>query len=180
MRSNRPDESEREKVSVGTAVLLDYLMSAYPNYTFYFCLGADSFVDLVNGKWQQTDRILNELLFDRQTRIYKSPRRIVVLYRAQPKMSSDHDNNNTTTEMATTTVNTDAAPLSLPHSFDYIESLVQGYRAQLLCMDRAEDNVSSTLVRNCLDVAKLRDNPAIILPEVLQYIEEHKLYKFCT
>jgi nicotinic acid mononucleotide adenylyltransferase len=178
MRTNRPDESEREKVSVGTAVLLDYLMSAYPNYKFYFCLGADSFVDLVNGKWQQTDRILNELLFERHTRIYKSPRRIVVLYRSQTKMLSDHDNNSTMTAVATS-ANTDAPSLSLPHSFDYIESLVQGYRAQLLCMDRAEDNVSSTLVRNCLDVTKLRDNPAIILPEVLQYIEEHKLYQFC-
>jgi nicotinic acid mononucleotide adenylyltransferase len=142
-------------------------------------LGADSFVDLVNGKWQQTDRILNELLFDQQTRIYKSPRRIVVLYRSQTKKVTDHDTT------ATTTATTDAPPIltaaqSPTYSFDYIESLVQGYRAQLLRLDRAEENVSSTWVRNCLDLSKLQDNPAVILPEVLQYMQQHNLYRFCN
>lgn len=153
------------------------MSSVYVDCTFSFCLGADSFIDLVNGKWQQTERILNDLLFNQHTdtsdRCNEYRRRLVVLYRSQTKII--HENNSSTiTHME--------APSSSTGSSEYLDrllSLVEEYGVQLMRMDRSEDNISSTFVRNCSDVSKLQENPAVILPEVLQYIQQHQLYQFC-
>ena len=48
-------------VSVGTAALLSYLQQEEPNTDFFFCLGADAFVDLHNGKWKESQTVLERL-----------------------------------------------------------------------------------------------------------------------
>jgi nicotinic acid mononucleotide adenylyltransferase len=152
----------------------------YAECDFYFCVGADSFIDLVNGKWQQADRILNDLLFNRDLDTDTSGRcpsnryrrRIVVLYRSQTKIISE---NNALTETASNII-----PDSSPSEYyDKLQKLVEELGVKLIRMDRAEDNISSTFVRNCSDVSKLLDNPAVILTEVVQYIQQHQLYQFC-
>ena len=37
---------------------MDYLAETYPHEQFTFCLGADSFLDLVAGKWKESDKVL--------------------------------------------------------------------------------------------------------------------------
>lgn len=161
---------------------MDYLSSVYDNCDFYFCLGADSFIDLVQGKWQQTDRILNELLFNENVNNntdnstsrdhrHRYRRRLVVLYRAQTKIVSDQDEATITSHLTSATGSSGY--------LDHLQKLVDEFGVQLIRMDRSEDNISSTFVRNCSDVSKLRDNPAVLLPEVLQYIQHNKLYQFC-
>lgn len=54
-------EDEANKVSVGTASLLDYLKMTEDNHDFFFCLGADAFLDLTAGKWKESVRVLHLL-----------------------------------------------------------------------------------------------------------------------
>jgi nicotinic acid mononucleotide adenylyltransferase len=155
---------------------LDYLSSVHGEYDFYFCLGADSFIDLVNGKWQQTDRILNDLLFNPNVntsdRCNKYQRRLVVLYRSQTKIVDENDASKITSKVVVPST-------CSSEYYDNLQKLVEEFGVQLIHMDRSEDNISSTFARNCSDVSKLQGNPAVILPEVLQYIQRHKLYHFC-
>jgi nicotinic acid mononucleotide adenylyltransferase len=44
---------------VGTASLLRYLQGEHPGVEFHFCLGEDSFWDLVKGKWKESGRVLS-------------------------------------------------------------------------------------------------------------------------
>jgi nicotinic acid mononucleotide adenylyltransferase len=147
-------------------------------YDFYFCLGADSFIDLVNGKWQQTDRILNDLLFNRNIITssngrHNYRRRMVVLYRSQTKIVSESD-------ASTAVISNEVIPSTRSSEYyDNLQNLVSDFGVQLIHMDRSENNISSTFVRNCSDTSKLLDNPAVILPEVVQYIQQHSLYQFC-
>jgi nicotinic acid mononucleotide adenylyltransferase len=170
---NSVDESEKDSISVGTAALLDYLASVYNDYEFYFCLGADSFLDLINNKWQHTDRILNELLFSRtDDQVY---RRIVVLFRSDPKITCD------TNDLRNSNVNLQQqSSYDREQHYKAVQQFVQEYGAQLIHMERSEENISSTFVRNCSDVSKLQNNAAVILPDVLQYIVQHNLYQFCN
>lgn len=140
------------EVSVGTAVLLDFLRSIYESYEFYFCLGGDSFIDLVQGKWHHTDRILNDLLLSHGGDESQGPsRRLLVLYR------------------------------SVQHGEDH-DALIQQYAKELgvrLIQVSHLGNVSSTQVRNCADAAQLQSSHQMILPQVLEYIQAHGLYQFC-
>lgn len=53
-----------EASAVGTAALIDYLETIYTNVDFVLCLGTDAFLDLVAGKWRESERILqNEAVY---------------------------------------------------------------------------------------------------------------------
>jgi nicotinic acid mononucleotide adenylyltransferase len=146
------------KVSVGTAALLDYLHATY-DYEFYFCLGGDSFIDLVQGKWQQHDRILNDLLLSKENEEHTTQRRLLVLYRA------------TTTTTANNETEHEKQPL-----------LIQQYAHELgvrLIHIHHLGNISSTQIRNCQNVQELQSSNQMILPQVLEYIQQHRLYSFC-
>lgn len=135
-------------VSVGTAVLLDFLRFSYPDYEFYFCLGGDSFLDLVHGKWHHTDRILNDLLLCNDNQPQK--RRLLVLYR-----SAQHGE--------------DRGHL--------IQEYADKLGVRLIHISHL-GNVSSTQVRNCTDVRELQSSQQLILPSVLEYIQRNGLYQF--
>jgi nicotinic acid mononucleotide adenylyltransferase len=54
-------DEEKAKVTVGTASLLDYLghaLNEKDEMEFTFCLGADAFLDLTAGKWNESARVL--------------------------------------------------------------------------------------------------------------------------
>jgi nicotinic acid mononucleotide adenylyltransferase len=148
----RTNDDEKMEVSVGTAVLLDFLRNSYENCEFYFCLGGDSFIDLVQGKWQQTDRILNNLLLSQEgDESQPLSRRLLVLYR------------------------------SVQHREDH-DLLIRQYAKELgvrLIQISHLGNVSSTQVRNCDDIVQLQSSHQMILPQVLEYIQAHGLYQFC-
>jgi nicotinic acid mononucleotide adenylyltransferase len=61
---NRQDHVVDEHFSVGTGSLLQYLHHQYPNYQFFFSLGADSYQDLLQGKWKEGQAVF-DLLDDR-------------------------------------------------------------------------------------------------------------------
>jgi nicotinic acid mononucleotide adenylyltransferase len=48
---------------VGTAALMEYYQSLDNNSSaeYYFCLGADAFLDLLAGKWKESQRVLDLL-----------------------------------------------------------------------------------------------------------------------
>jgi nicotinic acid mononucleotide adenylyltransferase len=52
-------------IAVGTASLLRFLHQAYPTTQFSFCLGADSYQDLLQGKWREGASVLEVLDQDR-------------------------------------------------------------------------------------------------------------------
>jgi nicotinic acid mononucleotide adenylyltransferase len=171
-------------ISVGTAALLDYLKIEYPTNEFYFCLGADSFFDLVDGKWQQSDRILNELLYNNKNdnnNIIK--RRIVVSYRSNT-IEVHGNNNNDTTNLKK------QEPLADDTYYTKLQTVVKEYGVQLIQINYNQSNqnntknhpsnVSSTFVRTCSDISILQNNTYIIIPSVLDYIQQHKLYQFCN
>jgi nicotinic acid mononucleotide adenylyltransferase len=47
------------QIAVGTASLVRYLQGEHPDVEFHFCLGEDSFWDVVNGKWKESERVLD-------------------------------------------------------------------------------------------------------------------------
>jgi nicotinic acid mononucleotide adenylyltransferase len=80
----RKSSDEQDKVSVGTAALLDYLREAYDDTDFFFCLGADAFLDLMAGKWNESARVLARM---------QEGRRLVVLHRSTSNNSKDDEDN---------------------------------------------------------------------------------------
>lgn len=66
---NRQEE-EIKTIRVGTAELLEMLMENEPNTNFTFALGADTFMDLTNWKWNRSRDVVKFL-----------DGRFVVLYR---------------------------------------------------------------------------------------------------
>lgn len=76
----RASEEERSKVSVGTAALLDYLKSVHDDVIFSFCVGADAFLDLVDGKWRESERVLGH---------FDNGKRLIVLHRKGLDSSSN-------------------------------------------------------------------------------------------
>jgi nicotinic acid mononucleotide adenylyltransferase len=199
---NSTDNNEKEKISVGTAVLLDYLSSVHPKNEFYFCLGADSFFDLIHGKWQYSQRILNELLYDHSSTFRNNndnnnntsncipKRRIVVLYRSNNKLGITNETNNT--EITNVVQQEQQQSFVDDEYYNKLQKTVQEYGVQLIHMNNNNNNnnnhdtnnhsnnISSTFVRNCSDLSMLQNNSYIILPSVLEYIQQHSLYPFCA
>lgn len=54
-------QQEVEALRVGTADLLEMLMEEEPDTDFYFCLGADTFIDLTGWKWRRSKDVLKLL-----------------------------------------------------------------------------------------------------------------------
>lgn len=52
------DESKKTSIRVGTADLLTMLISNEPEVDFTLALGADTFIDLANGKWRRGDEVI--------------------------------------------------------------------------------------------------------------------------
>jgi nicotinic acid mononucleotide adenylyltransferase len=53
-------DKERQELSVGTASLLDYLsQETNDSAEFHLCFGSDAFCDLVKGKWNESQRVLD-------------------------------------------------------------------------------------------------------------------------
>lgn len=69
---------------MGTSALLHYLRSKHDNTTtFYFCLGADAFLDLTAGKWKESTHVL---------RLLDGGKRLVVLHRKATASTSSIEN----------------------------------------------------------------------------------------
>jgi nicotinic acid mononucleotide adenylyltransferase len=193
--TNRSDEMQKSKVTVGTAALIDYYnyqmsrqrnnidkydintvqSTATTNCTEYtFCLGSDAFFDLTAGKWKESQRILQIL-----------QGRLLVLLREKSSSKPVTVSQCTTTETAT------SEQLNTHHHNDDIDEKVNSNQlllqriqaridetcpnAKVLEIDHLDD-ISSSMVRQC--PADINIWSTMISPSVLQYIQEHRLYQF--
>lgn len=158
----------------GTVHLLDYLLESEPETSFSFCLGADSFISLMQGQWQENDRVLGLLKNnDGKWIVVNRPNSSKVdtgvenSAKEEPQQEKD----------GTSSMIQNHDQLRL---IQFIEKLSGD--AILLPQDPALGNVSSTDLRQWLgnrdsSSSEKTQDPCLILPTVLQYIRQHDLYK---
>ena len=135
--------------AVGTAALMEYLLETEPNTIFYFCLGADAFVSLLDGKWKESKRVLDSL-----------QGRFIVINRIEEASTNDHTSTTAARDVLAERV------ASVPGAI-------------LMPVNPSLGTVSSSQIRDCIhknDLTSLQNNPSIILPSVLEYIQQHGLY----
>lgn len=152
----------------GTADILDFLTGAYPNTKFSLALGADSYLDLANGKWTRADALAKHI-----------NNRFEVVAR---ECSKDHVD-----EALEDMVDAQNAKAnSMKDGSGSSDTLAFG--ATLHHLSRCQADVSSTQVRAQLaELELLRQgtidedsplrNPMLIDPEVLGYCRSAGLYK---
>lgn len=179
------DEAERAKASVGTAALLEYLHereqtnSRHENSTveYTFCLGADAFMDLTDGKWRESERVL-ELLQGR----------LLVLNRieqeAQASAAVDNDNNSDKQQQPQSQPDqkstATAAASAIPEA---LQTRVNSISAAKLVSVPSLGAVSSSRVREAVAAQEwdmLEQNTSLVHPAVLAYIRRHGLYAATT
>jgi nicotinic acid mononucleotide adenylyltransferase len=160
----RHDESQRENVTVGTAMLLEYLRNKqqYDKHDTYiveysFCLGSDAFLDLTAGKWKQSEKIISML-----------NGRFLVLYRNQNTFQQQYSS--TASDKFLIDGNSSRADMDAVHE----RIRVHCPKAKFLQMEHLDD-VSSTKVRDCSDLSLLS---SMLSTPVLEYIQLHQLYQF--
>jgi nicotinic acid mononucleotide adenylyltransferase len=117
-------------------------------------MGSDAFFDLMNGKWKDSHRILQML-----------QNRLLVLYRNDDIINYTNNSNEVT-----------ASPFDVDNKLKCIQDCIKNRcpGATLLQVSHL-DAISSTLVRQCVDVDVLQT--MISLP-VLQYMQKNHLYQF--
>jgi nicotinic acid mononucleotide adenylyltransferase len=146
-----PDETE-ECLVVGTASLLDYLQTTEPEVDFSFCVGADAFGDLVEGRWKESARVLSML---------EGGRRLLVLYRQlggrDDDAAVDDDDKNRDED-----------------SLVLLKHRIQKTGARLMQIPQL-NGVSSSRVRACHTEQELS---TLVVPAVFDYMKEHKLFMF--
>jgi len=120
-------------------------------------LGADTFVDLTDGRWRESRRVLDLLEGRILVFVRPSSRSASTTQRQEDDSTSPDENDN------------DSG--NLPDLEDRIGRVPN---ARLLRVDHLED-VSSSQVRSCDDVSQLE---RMVVPDVLDYIREHELYAF--
>jgi nicotinic acid mononucleotide adenylyltransferase len=139
---------------VGTADLLDMLCREEPDTDFSFCLGADTFLDLMAGKWKRSHDVIRML----QGRLWIIPR---------PTETQDGNDGE---------IDESSAQRQLQARIDELNRHggIANNAARLLTVPHLLP-ISSTSVRNCIDRTKLE---TLVVPSVLTYIEENHLYAF--
>jgi len=129
--------------------------------TFYFCLGADAFLDLTAGKWNESARVL---------KLLDGGRRLVVLHRRggaeqQEQLDNSGDGGGD-------------SPSSSPtdNNDRLLTRRVQETGARLLRIGHL-GSISSSQVRECASVNELN---GMVVPQVLDYMRDNHLYQFAT
>jgi len=152
------DDKQKESVRVGTADLLTMLINDEPSIEFTFALGADTFIDLVNGKWRRSEEVLK--LVEYRIVVF---RRLIEDGNASSKEIQQHDEvKECITKLQQRVDSTTPAAITV---------------TQIPFATKSEVgvSVSSSAARNTTDEALLRE---ILSEDVLDYIRERKMYAF--
>jgi nicotinic acid mononucleotide adenylyltransferase len=158
-----PDSDvDPSRVAVGTASLIDHLRGAHPDLDFHFCLGEDSFLDLVGGKWKESDRVLESL----RNRLWVVQRSTSSIAIGDDGPGSDGDGG-----IKGRSSSSDGS-LSLA-----LRRAVESAGARLLPVPGATA-VSSSRVRACPDLDDDTRARNLVPSQVLQYMRAHRLYSF--
>ena len=209
--------SKPGNVRVGTASLLDMLLeeddeqdseedtgtSTRIEYTF--CLGADTFLDLIEWKWIRSQDVV-QLLKGRLLVLFRHGvtrkirrRQVQVVVNTTACCNTD-DSTDTNDDCAETIIEKRITQEDLQQRIDEVNQMdIACNNVRLLNITNADkdtvtlEDVSSTMIRKlccCSDssnngdidkvLAQLQDQPNTIHPNVLKYIIDHKLYGLST
>ena len=163
-----PGHSTEAVVVVGTAALLEYLQEQEPSTVFSFCLGADSFISLVQGKWKESERVLQLL----------QGRFIVVnrVYDPSTTTPDDDDKNIQQTKELETLVQSVPGARLLPPNPEL--GSVSSSQIRALLQDPIERQaLLSKRLHNDKEETNPSNDETMIASSVLEYIQEHGLYE---
>ena len=151
------DDKQKESVRVGTADLLTMLINDEPNIEFTLALGADTFIDLVNGKWRRSEEVLK--LVEHRIVVF---RRLTEEDNASSEEIQQHDEvKECITKLQQRVDSTTPASITVTQ--------ISATKSEMGV------SVSSSAARNTTDEAILRE---ILSANVLDYIRERKMYAF--
>lgn len=155
------NDEQKQTVRVGTADLLTMLINEEPNIEFTLALGADTFIDLVNGKWRRSEEVLKLVEY-----------RIVVFRRL-----TEEDNASSSSEEIQQHDEVKKCISKLQQRVDSTTTPAAITVTQIPSATKSEMgvSVSSSAARNTTDEALLRE---ILSADVLGYIRERKMYAF--
>ena len=136
------------------------LITEEPNIEFTLALGADTFKDLVNGKWRRSEEVLQLVEY-----------RIVVFRRL-----GEEDNNSSSTQLKQQDEEVQECIEKLNLRVDATATNpVNITVTQLPALCRTGVNVSSSAARNTTNETELLE---ILSTDVIDYIRERKMYAF--
>ena len=154
------NEEEKSSVRVGTADLLTMMTTDEPNVDFTLALGADTFIDLVNGKWRRSEDVLRLVDY-----------RIVVFRRL---MKEDDEESEQLRQQSDIDVQECIAKLR-----QRVQSTTSQLAIRVTQIPDATNlrgaNVSSSAARCTTDEVLLRQ---ILSDDVLNFIKEKRMYAF--
>jgi hypothetical protein len=154
------NEEEKSSVRVGTADLLTMMTTDEPNVDFTLALGADTFIDLVNGKWRRSEDVLRLVGY-----------RIVVFRRSMKEDDEDSEQ----LKQSDNDVQECIAKLG-----QRVQSTTSQLAIRVTQIPDATNlmrrvSVSSSAARCTTDEALLRQ---ILSDDVLNFIKEKRMYAF--
>jgi nicotinic acid mononucleotide adenylyltransferase len=170
---------KRDRVSVGTAALVEYLNNNQNQDNnnnqdedvkdpeveeqYSFVLGADTFLDLIGGKWKESARVLDLL----QGRLVVMERATTATASATASADDDHAADTAVADVADND-DDDDDNVALKKAVEAVPG------ARLLRVDNL-NHISSSQVRACRSVAEMREQNMVV-PAVLEYMRQHGLY----
>ena len=143
------DDEQKASIRIGTADILDMLMSNEPDADFTLALGADTFIDLASGKWRRTEDVFKLVGY-----------RMVVFLR----LPEENDGQNSD----------DAGKDELLQQSVAKWQLINATQSSIRIIQiPALSNVSSSVVRRTTDETVLRE---MLSSEVLEYVKRNRMY----
>jgi hypothetical protein len=156
------NEEEKSSVRVGTADLLTMMTTDEPNVDFTLALGADTFIDLVNGKWRRSEDVLR--LVDYRIVVFRRLIKEEDGESEQLKQQSDNDVQECITKLRQRVQQSTTSQLAIRVTqIPAATNLIRGV------------SVSSSAARCTTDEALLRQ---ILSDDVLNFIKEKRMYAF--
>ena len=155
------NEEEKSSVRVGTADLLTMMTTDEPNVDFTLALGADTFIDLVNGKWRRSEDVLR--LVDYRIVVFRRLMKEDDEESEQLKQQSDNDVQECIAKLRQRVQSTKSQLAIRVTQIPTATNLMRGV------------SVSSSAARCTTDEVLLRQ---ILSDDVLNFIKEKRMYAF--
>lgn len=143
------DDEQKASIRIGTADILEMLISNEPDADFTLALGADTFIDLASGKWRRTEDVFKLVGY-----------RMVVFRRLIEENDVQISEDAGKDELLQQSV----AKWQL---VDATQSSIRIIQIPIL------SNVSSSAVRRTTDETVLRE---MLSSEVLEYVKRNQMY----
>lgn len=153
------EDQQKSSVRIGTADLLDMLINDEPDVDFTLAFGADTFIDLVRGKWRRSEDVFQLVGY-----------RMVVFRR----ISSSQEKNDSKDEEVVHVDNDDETDRVLSESIAKWNS-IGGQQSSIRAIRIPTlTNVSSSAVRRSTgDKTILKE---MLTSGVMEYVQQNRMY----